>query len=128
MSAFICRTHITALVAALSLLAAPTLPAQSTNQAKPAEKTEAKKPGPHPIRGKLNGIDKTARTISIGKSTYRITAETRIQKGGKPASLDDAVVGDQVGGYVKPGADGKMVATTLTLGPKPEKASKAVKK
>jgi hypothetical protein len=127
MSAFKCCTYVTALAAAL-VFVAPPLPAQSTNQAKSAEKKAIveKKLAPHPFHGKLNGIDKAAKTISIGKSTYYITAETKIQKGGKAATLEDGVVGEQVGGYVKPGADGRMMASSITFGPKPE--TKTVKK
>ena len=128
MSAFKCCTYVTALAAALFFVATPSLPAQSTNQTKAAEKkaNAEKKTAPHPFHGKLNGIDKTAKTISIGKSTYYITAETKIQKGGKAATLEDGVVGEQVGGYVKPGADGRMMASSITFGPKPE--TKTVKK
>jgi len=128
MSAFKCRTYVPALAAAVMLVATLSLPAQSTNQTKPPEKKQAadKKPSAHPFHGKLSGIDKVAKTISIGKSKYYITAETKIQKGDKSATLEDGVVGEQVGGYVKPGADGKMIATTLTFGSRP--ATKPAKK
>jgi hypothetical protein len=125
MSAFMSRTRVAALAAILMILGVASSLAQLTNQSKPPEKkaTEKKeaadkKPSPHPFHGKLIAIDKTAKTISIGKSTYYITSETRIQKGGKPATLEAGVIGEQVGGYVKPGADGKMMATSVNFGPK----------
>jgi hypothetical protein len=50
----------------------------------------------------------------------QITPDTRITKLGKPATLDDATVGEIVGGQVKRGADGKESAVSLRIGPAPE--------
>ena len=57
-------------------------------------------------------------TITIGKSTYYVTSDTKIKKADQPATLEDGVVGEEVGGYAKPGEGGKMVASSLTFGPK----------
>ena len=106
--------------------------AQGTNQAPldkksaapAAQKSQvAKKPGP--FRGKLAALNKTAKTITVGKRTFQITSQTRINKTGQSATLDDAVVGELVSGYVKPTEDGKWVATTLNLGPKADSKTKA---
>jgi hypothetical protein len=101
------------------------LMAQTTN--KPAAKHTSEKAPPasaekkaHPFHGKLAEVNKVAKTITVGKSVYQITSETKIKKGDKPATLEDGVVGEQVSGYVKPNAEGKMAATTVTFGPKPE--------
>jgi len=122
-------------IAALSFLAAAMaglpgqLYAQATNKPTPEKKPAVEKkqtanaekhPSAHPIRGKLAALDKAAKTITLGKSTYHITPETKITKAGKPATLDDGVLGEYVTGYVKPAEDGKMVAKTLYFGPKPE--------
>ncbi len=98
---------------------------QNTNQpaakkpaaeAKPAEK----KPVAGPFHGKLAKVDKVAKTITVGKRTFHITSETRLKRGdGKPATLDDAVVGEEVSGYIKPREDGTLTATTVTFGAKP---------
>jgi hypothetical protein len=109
--------------------------AQTTNKA-PAEKkgtsekkeSAEKKPAAHPVRGKLAAVDKTAMTITIGKSTYHITSETKILKDNKPAMLADAVAGEQVTGYAKPGEGGKMVLTKLNIGPKGEEKGSEKKK
>jgi hypothetical protein len=101
--------------------------AQSTNRAAaekkatvPKKEAAEKKKSPHPFHGKLAGVDKTAKTILVGKSVYQITSGTKITKGGKPATLEEGVVGEIVTGYVKPTEDGKMAATTVRFGPKPE--------
>jgi hypothetical protein len=110
------------------------LMAQSTN--KPAAEKKAavakkdaaaKKKGAHPFRGKLAEVDKAAKTIKVGESTYHVTSETKITKAGKPATLEEGVVGEPVTGYVKPTEDGKMVATTVHFG-KPEEKGAEKKK
>ena len=117
-------------IGAVSLLAAAIvglplqLPAQTTNKTAAtksgAEKKDnlAKKKAAHPFHGKLAAVDKIAKTIQVGESTYQITSDTKITKAGKPAILDDGVVGEDVGGYVKPTADGKMAAVSVRFGPK----------
>jgi len=112
-------------IGALSLLAAaiaglPTqLLAQSTNTPPAAKTTTApKKKAGHPFHGKLAAVDKIAKTIKVGESTYQITSQTKITKDGKPATLEDGVVGDPVSGYVKPAADGTLAATTVRFGAK----------
>jgi hypothetical protein len=91
------------------------LVAQTTNSSPPP-----KKMGGHPFHGKLAAVDKDAKTIKIGESTYDITSNTRIMKAGKPATLDDGVVGEDVSGYSRD-EDGKKVATRVYFGPRPEK-------
>ncbi len=98
-------------------------PATQTN----APASSVKQPVAGPFHGKLRAVDKTARTISVGKRTFQITPETKLRKAGQPATLEDAVVGENCSGYVKPTADGKWLATTVNLGPKPEKQGSARK-
>jgi hypothetical protein len=106
--------------------------AQTTNKPaskKPAtdtqESTKAeKKPAAGPFHGKLAAVDQTAKTISVGKRTFLITSETKIKKEGKPATLQDGMVGEEVSGYVKPNDAGKLVATTVNFGPKPKTSEK----
>jgi hypothetical protein len=106
--------------------------AQSTNNAAPAKKSAAgsaaKKKEAHPIKGKLAAVDKTAKTIKVGQSTYQITPETKIKKAGKPATLEDGVVGELVTGHAKPAEDGKMVATSVYFGPKADQKGSENKK
>lgn len=101
------------------------LPAQ-TNE-KPAvvkksaggkKEAAAKKQATHPFHGKLAAVDKLNKTITVGQRTFQITSETKIAKGGKPAILDDGVVGELVSGSFKTAEDGKLIATKVNLGPK----------
>jgi hypothetical protein len=111
---------------AVAIAATPAqLLAQSTNKPAADKKapvakkdTAAKKKAAHPFHGKLAAVDKVAKTIKVGESLYQITSETKIIKAGKPATLEDGVVGELVTGYVKPTDDGKMVATKVTFGAK----------
>ena len=72
-------------------------------------------------------MNKAAKTIKVGERTFQVTSETRIMKAGKPATIDDAVVGDEIGGTYKE-ADGKLNAVSLRLGPRPEGGEKKKQK
>ena len=124
----------TACLLGAALFGAPTrLAAQTTNKPAATKKSAAetqestkgeKKPAAGPFHGKLATVDQTAKTISVGKRTFLITSETKIKKEGKPATLQDGVVGEEVSGYVKPNEAGKLVATTVNFGPKPKSTEK----
>ena len=98
----------------------PCAQAQSTN--KVAKDGSAQKLA-HPFHGKLAAVDKVAKTITIGKSVYHVTSETKIKKGDKPAILEDGVVGEPVSGFAKPMEGGKMFASSVNFGPKAENAN-----
>jgi hypothetical protein len=122
-------------IGALSLLAvaiagAPaSLRAQSTNNPAPEKKTAAPKTRVgHPFHGKLAAVDKVAKTIKVGESIYQITSKTKIIKAGKPATLEDGVVGDLVTGFARPTDDGKMAAISVHFGAKPQDKSGEQKK
>src|ERR1043166_2759220 len=107
----------------IALLCTPlALPAQDSKE--PAAKsrsekkeTASKKPTAGPFHGKLKAVDKAAKTITVGTRTFQITSETVINKAGKPATLAEAVAGEEVSGYVKPNDQGKLIATKLNIGP-----------
>jgi hypothetical protein len=74
-----------------------------------------------PFGGKLKAIDKVAKTITIdreNKNTFAVTSNTKITKAGKPATLNDAVIGEDVGGLAVD-KDGKLELLSLRLGAKP---------
>jgi hypothetical protein len=112
---------------AFAIAGSPTpLLAQSTNKA-PAKKTATatkdtsksdKKAAPVPFNGKLAKLDKINKTITVGKRTFQITSETKINKDSKPATFEDGVEGEVVRGSIKQTDDGKWVALTVNFGPK----------
>jgi len=107
-----------------------TVPIQA--QDKPAEKKPAaaaeagkrEKLRGMPFTGKLGAVDKVAKTITIkGKEkdrVFHVTSQTRIVKGGKPATLEDGVVGEEVAGFARESAEGKLEAGSVRFGPRPE--------
>jgi len=110
---------ITAVVLFGPLSISPCSQAQSTNK---VAKDGSMQKLAHPFRGKLAAVDKVAKTITVGKSVYHITSETKIKKGDKPAILEDGVIGEPVSGYAKPMEGGKMLASSVNFGPKWENA------
>jgi len=131
----ISRIGVVGLLAAALAGTPAQLLAQSTNKAAAEKKSAAgkkdsaaKQKAAHPFRGKLAAVDKTAKTIKVGKSIYQITSGTKITKAGKAATLEDGEVDEPVSGYVKPTDDGKMTATTVRFGAKVEENGSEKKK
>ena len=93
------------------------------NQQPAVEKKDSKekKSGVLPFHGKLKSVDNTAKTIMVGELTLRITSDTKITKEGKPATLEDGVVGEEVGGAYKKTEDGKLNSTVVHFGPRGDK-------
>jgi len=116
-----------ALAAALVVGVATQAAAQEKKEGKkPAAAAAAKgKKGTAPFKGIMGPIDKTAKTIKVGERTFQVTSSTKIAKAGKPATLDDAAVGDEVGGTFTKTEDGKLNLNVLRIGPKPEKTGGA---
>jgi hypothetical protein len=92
---------------------------------RPASADAEKKPAVRsvPFRGKIDVLDKSAKSFKVGTRTFQIVSETKIMKAGKPAMIEDAAVGDEVGGAYREGEGGKLEVVSLRLGPKPEKDS-----
>src|SRR6267143_5435120 len=114
------------LAAAVALAPVPGLAQEKKKDDATSEKKSERKGG-NVFRGKIDAVDKTAKTIKGGERTFQVTSETRIMKAGNPATLDDAVVGDEIGGTYKE-ADGKLNAVSLRIGPRPEGGEKKKKK
>jgi hypothetical protein len=117
-----------AVLLAASFLTAPltaSAQASASDKAKPAE-AATKAPRPYPFSGKLGAVDKEKKTITlIGKErsrTLHLNDETKIQKLGKPATLEDAAVGEEVAGQLRKTTDGKETLVSLRIGPKVEEA------
>src|SRR5258708_18240969 len=120
----IVRIGLASLISLAVVNAPQQLVAHSTNKISAEKKTSSqtaddqKAPKAGPFHGKLVAIDRVGKTITVGKRTFQITSDTKLKKGGKPATLEAGVVGEMVSGYVKPSADGKLVASTVNFGPK----------
>jgi len=113
------RTLTSFVVAAfVALSTVSTLPLVAADD-KPADKKEAPA-RPIPFRGKIAAVDKQAKTIKVGERTFQITSDTRIMKAGKPATLEDASVGEDVGGQYRESADKKLNVVSLRVGPRPD--------
>ena len=80
------------------------------------------------FNGKLDAVDKQAKTIKIGERVFHVTSTTRISKAGKQATLDDAKVGDEAAGQYRESEDKKLNLLSLRVGPKPAVPGAAPKK
>jgi hypothetical protein len=82
-----------------------------------AQEKKEKKDRPLPFKGKVASVDKDAKTFKVGERVFSLTVESRITKGGKPATLADAAVGEEVGGSYKKAGD-KLEIVSVRFGPK----------
>jgi hypothetical protein len=86
-----------------------------------------KKLNRYPIRGKLKAVDLAAQTFTLSgmqDRVFKATSQTEILKDGRPATLADARVGEDVGGLAQQQADGSVVALKVRFGPKTEEEKK----
>lgn len=95
---------------------------KAKKQEKTTEKKETKsgekKQRSLPFTGKLTATDKIAKTITVGERTFQITSTSKIFKAGKPALLEDGVVGELVTGSYKTNEAAKLVANSVYFGGK----------
>ena len=75
---------------------------------------------PVPFRGKVDSVNKTAKTFKINDRTFNVTSDTKITKAGKPATFDDVKVGEDASGQYREGADKKLNVVSLRVGPRPD--------
>ena len=69
--------------------------------------------------GTVTAVDTTGMTFSISEQTFTITADSKMTKDNKPATLADAVVGEPARGSYVEGSDGKLNVTRVRFGKKP---------
>jgi hypothetical protein len=96
-------------------------PAATTDQTAPAP-VKPRKQG-SVFRGTVSAVDTNAMTLTVETRTFDITSETKITKGGEPATLSDIVTGDKVTGAYKKSEDGKLDATTIRDGRKKKESA-----
>lgn len=123
------KSTVLALLATALVLSAQAGEKKEKGEGKGKAKAEGKAEAPGqnkakalPYGGTVSA--KTADTITVkaktAEKTFTVTAETKITKDGKPAKLDDAVVGEPAGvSYVD--KEGKLEAKSLRIGAKPAK-------
>lgn len=89
---------------------APAKPLPEAPLAKPKSKKLAKPT----CRGKLTALDKIALTLTVTVKekarTFQITPDTRFIKGGKPATMGDGVLNEEVTVVARPAVKGKLQA------------------
>jgi hypothetical protein len=115
------------LAAALTAVSSP-VHAQQTNQPpvkKEATTARSNKSGRTPFHGKLKALDKSAKTITYGETTLQVTADTKIIRDEKPATLEDGVIGEAVSGTYKKNESGHSTAIMIRFGAKPKTAHAA---
>jgi len=69
------------------------------------------------FKGKVEAVDATAKTLTVGGKVFQIAADTKLTKAGKTITLAEIAVGEQVNGLAKYAPDGKAVATTVMVVP-----------
>jgi len=70
-----------------------------------------------PFRGKVEALDASASTLTVGGKVIYVAADTKITKTGKTITLGDIAVGDDVHGMTRQTFDGKTEALTVNVGP-----------
>ena len=95
--------------------------------ADPAAPHAAKKVSthPYPFRGTVDSLDAAGKTIQLdGKKndrTIHVTAESVLEKAGKPAKFEEIAPGDYAKGLVTRPDGSREVLVKGTFGPRPEK-------
>lgn len=111
---------------AAALIAAPAAvraedKAPAATEAKPKKNADATA-----FHAKVTAVDAAGSSITLGELKLNVTAETKISKDGKTATLADFAVGDDAHGSYKT-ADGKNNANSLRTGQKAPKGPKKKK-
>jgi hypothetical protein len=70
-----------------------------------------------PFRGKVEALDASLSTFTVGGKVIYVAPDTKITKAGKTITLGDIAVGDEVHGMTRQTFDGKTEALTVTVAP-----------
>jgi hypothetical protein len=94
----------------------------------PPTSAQQAKPKFRPFHGTIKSFDKAAKTVTLNGAkaqTFAVIAETKINKDGKPATVEALVAGETLGGRARQAPDGRWEALTLNVGKKPANPTKA---
>lgn len=88
----------------------------------PAAGVQAEKPekGHKTFHGKVEAVDATAKTLTVGGNVLYVSDITKLTKEGKAIKLSDIAVGEEVHGTTHQTLDGKTEAVTVKIGPPPK--------
>jgi hypothetical protein len=86
-----------------------------------AKETAAKADRAIPFHGTLKAVDKGAGTVTVGGRTFQLTTDTKYLQG----SLEEAKVGEKVGGSYRKSEDGTLRVNSIRFGEKPEKSTRS---
>ena len=123
----LCKLIVAALCAAFVVTAnlAAAEPAPATAAPPTARKASTH---PYPFRGTVDSLDPAAKTILLdgkkGDRTLHVTAESVLEKDGKPAKLEEIAAGDYAKGLVSRPDGSREIVVKATFGPKPDKRSR----
>ncbi|HWY31692.1 MAG TPA: DUF5666 domain-containing protein [Candidatus Acidoferrum sp.] len=123
----IAKITLFGLVAAALALTPTFSYAQDATNAPAAQTPTPKKHKVTPFHGKVDAVDASAQTLTVGTLTISITSKTKISNtaSGEPAMLSDITVGEFVSGAYKKSKDGTLQATTIHIGKKAAKTKKS---
>ena len=95
----------------------------------PAAGAEEEKPekAKKPFEGKVEAVDATQKTLTVGGNVLYISATTKLTKNDKAITLGDIAVGEEVHGTTHQTYDGKTEALTVKVGPKPKEKGEEAK-
>jgi hypothetical protein len=119
----IAKITLFGLVAAALALTPTFSYAQDATNAPASQNPAPKKHKFTPFHGKVDAVDASAQTLTVGTLTITITSKTKISNTttGEPAVLSDITVGEFVSGAYKKTPDGTLQATTIHIGRKAHK-------
>ncbi|MFN7138041.1 MAG: hypothetical protein ACK4UN_01750 [Limisphaerales bacterium] len=118
----------TCVVGIATLLMGSTVSSNAQTQKKLETATEApaKVVDPNrklPFNAKVAAVDKANKTIKLGNRVFKVMPDTEMTKNDKPATLNDAVIGEIAGGSYK-NNNGTLELVKIRFGPKTEAAEK----
>ncbi len=95
----------------------------------PAAGAEEEKPekAKKTFDGKVEAVDATQKTMTVGGNVLYISATTKLTKNDKAITLGDIAVGDEVHGTTHQTYDGKTEAVTVKVGPKTKEKGEEAK-
>ena len=86
-----------------------------------AKENAAKADRTVPFHGTLKAVDQGAGTVTVGSRTFQLTPDTKYLQG----TLENAKIGEKVGGSYRKSEDGTLKVNSIRFGEKPEKSTKS---